>query len=98
MPGLPHRGHGLNVVPVPVRLHHLVHAQAAADLEQFLVLVGGVDQQGLAGAAAAEHVDVVVHRADDNLVYFGGGVAPDLLQRSHPTSVGTIWSHRCHVW
>ena len=42
--GVAHRRDGLDVVPVPVRLDHLVHAEALADLEQLLVLVGGVDQ------------------------------------------------------
>ena len=43
-----------------------------ADLEQLLVLVGGVDEHGVAGAAAAQDVDVVVHRADHDLVDLGG--------------------------
>ena len=59
--------------------------RSLADLEQRLVLVGGVDEHGVAGPAATEDVDVVVHRAHHDLVDLGGGVAPDLLQLSHAT-------------
>ena len=41
---------------------------ALAQLEQLLVLVGGVDQHGVAGRLAAQHEHVVVVRADDELV------------------------------
>ena len=52
-----------------------------------LVLVGGVDEHGVPGAAATHDVDVVVHRAHDDLVDLGRRVAPDLLQLSHDPSV-----------
>ena len=85
---------------MPVRLHHLVHAEPLADLEQLLVLVGGVDEHGVARPAATQDVDVVVHRAHHDLVDLGGRVAPDLLQLSHDPSVAQrgFWSHRCLVW
>ena len=51
------------------------------------MLVGGVDEHGLAAAAAAQDVHVVVHRAHHDLVDLGGGVAPDFLKLSHGPSV-----------
>ena len=86
-PGVPHGGHRLDVVPVPVGLHHLVHAQVGADLEQGLVLVGGVDEHGIARPLRADHIDVVVHGADHYLVDFRRRIAPYHLQLSHPSSV-----------
>ena len=41
---------------------------ARLDLEQELVLVGGVDDDGVAGALAAHDEHVVLERADDELV------------------------------
>ena len=41
--GLAHRRHRLDVVPVAVGLEHAAHAERLAQLEQLLVLVGGVD-------------------------------------------------------
>ena len=58
----------LDVVPVAVGLDDLAHAEALAELEQLLVLVGGVDEQGVAGLPAAHDEDVVVQRSDDDLV------------------------------
>ena len=55
----------LDVVPVPVRGEHPAHAGGPAHLEQELVLVGGVDDDGLAGARAAHDEHVVLERADD---------------------------------
>ena len=59
---------GLDVVPVAVGLDDLAHAERAAELEQLLVLVGGVDEERVAGLAAAHDEDVVVVRPDDHLV------------------------------
>ena len=50
-----HRGHGLDVVPVAVGLEHPPHAEPLAELEQALVLVGGVEQHGVAGPQHALH-------------------------------------------
>ena len=72
--GVADRLDGLDVVPVAVGLDHLADAEVAAELEQALVLVGGVDQQGVAGLAATDDVDVVVHRADHHAVDLDGGV------------------------
>ena len=101
VPGVSHRGHRLDVVPVPVRLDDRADAEALADLEQRLVLVGRVDQHGVARAAAAQDVDVVVHRADDDLVDLGARVAPDLLRLSHGPSVaqpGAFGRGAARVW
>ena len=49
------------------------------------MLVGGVEQHGVAGLAAAQHVDVVVERAHDDHVDLGVGVRPD--ERVHRPSV-----------
>ncbi len=51
-----------------VGLHDLAHSETPAELEKLLVLVRGVDQQGIAAQAAAHHEDVVVQRPDDHLV------------------------------
>ena len=59
---------GLDVVPVPVGGEHAADARGPADLEQELVLVGGVDDDGLAGALAAHDEHVVLDRPDDELV------------------------------
>jgi hypothetical protein len=40
------------------------------------VLVGGVEQHGVAGVAALYDEDVVVIGADDDLVHLGVGVGP----------------------
>ena len=74
--GVAQLGHGLDVVPVAVGLEHLAHAEGRAQLEQALVLVGGVEQDGVAGLGAAHHVDVVVHRAHDDLVDLDAGGLP----------------------
>ncbi len=74
VPGVTHGGHRLDVVPVPVGLEHLPDPEVPAELEQLLVLVGGVDQDGVAGLLAPDHVDVVVHRADYDLVDLDEGV------------------------
>ena len=67
-PGVAHRLDRLDVVPVPVGGEHPPHAGGPADLEQELVLVGGVDDDGLTGALAAHHEDVVLERTDDELL------------------------------
>ena len=63
MPASRMRGDGLDVVPVAVCGEHPSHAGGPAHLEQQLVLVGGVDDDGLAGALAAHDEDVVLERA-----------------------------------
>ena len=69
--GIPHGRHGLDVVPVAVGLEHLANPEPAAQVEQLVVLVGRVEQDGVAGLLAAQHVDVVVHRPDDHLMDLG---------------------------
>ena len=59
---------GLDVVPVAMGLEDLAHAEVAAELEQLLVLVGGIDEHGVACLLAADDEDVVVDRPDDDLV------------------------------
>ncbi len=89
-----------------VGLHHLGHPQGATDLQEGLVLVGGVDEQGLAAPAAPHHVDVVVHRAHHHLVDLGSGVFPDLFEVSHQaripqrrgTSILGGWSKPAGFW
>ncbi len=66
--GVAHGRHGLDVVPVAVGLEHLAHVEPAAQVEQLVVLVGGVEQDGLAGLFASQDEDVVVDRSDDELV------------------------------
>ncbi len=65
--GVAHGRDRLDVVPVAVGLEHLADPEGLAQLEQALVLVGGVEQHGVAGLAAADDVDVVVHRPDRDL-------------------------------
>ena len=71
--GVAHRGDGLDVVPVPVRGEHPPDAGGPAHLEEQLVLVGRVDDDGLAGALAADDEHVVLDRADDELLDPDGG-------------------------
>src|SRR5690606_34515388 len=66
--GVAQLGHGLDVVPVPVGLEHRPHAEAAAEVEQPVVLVGRVEQDGLARLRAPQDVDGVVQRPHDDLV------------------------------
>ena len=65
IPRIAYRRHGLDVVPVAVRLDDLTHAQVAALLKQQVVLVGGVYKESITGLLAAQHEDVVVDGADN---------------------------------
>ena len=67
-PGVAHLGDGLNVVKVSMGGEHPPDARGPGDLEQELVLVRGVDQDGLAGALVAQDEHVVLVRPDDQLV------------------------------
>ena len=69
--------HGLDVVPVAVGLEHPPHAEPLAQLEQALVLVGGVEEHGVAGLGAAQHEHVVVDRTHHDLVDLDPGGIPD---------------------
>src|SRR5690606_35659514 len=60
-----------------VGLDDPAHPQPLAQLEEPLVLVGGVDQQRIAGLGAAQHDDVVVDRAHHHLVDLDPGGVPD---------------------
>jgi hypothetical protein len=54
-----------------------------AHLEERLMLVRCVDQQRIAGAPAAKHVDVVLNRADHHAVELACGVFPDPHEFGH---------------
>jgi hypothetical protein len=64
-----------------VGLEHLAHPERPAELQQPLVLVGGVDQHGVAALLATQDEHVVVHGADDHLVDLGLGVL--VVQSGH---------------
>ena len=68
MPGVAHLRDGLDVVEVAVGREHPADAGGACHLEQQLVLVRGVDEDGFARARAPQHEDVVLVRPDDELV------------------------------
>ena len=72
--GVAHGRDGLDVVPVAVGLEHRAHPQGAAQVEQAVVLVGGVEEHGVAGLLAAQDEDVVVHGTHHDLVDLGLGV------------------------
>jgi hypothetical protein len=74
IPRIAYRRHGLDVVPVAVRLDHSPDPEVAAQLQEPFVLVGGIDEQCVAGLAAPHDVDVVVHRSDDDPVHLDGAV------------------------
>ena len=74
--GLAQRRHGLNVVPVSVRLEYAPHPERRAELEQFLVLVGRIDEHSVTGGSAPHHEHVVVDRADDEAMYLDVFVLP----------------------
>ena len=59
---------GLDVVEVAVGGEHPADAGGPADLEQQLVLVGGVDEHRVAVLLVADDEHVVLVRADDDLV------------------------------
>jgi hypothetical protein len=91
---LAHRGHRLDVIPVPVRLEHPFHPEAVAQLEQLLVLVGGIEQNGVAGGAASHDEHVVLIGPDHHLVDLEVGVGP--VQRvgsSHGSSLAAVAQH-----
>src|SRR5690606_17479560 len=72
--GVAHLGDGLDVVPVPVGLDDPAYAERGGEVEQHVVLVGGVDEHGVTTVTAAQDEDVVVHRSDDDLVALHVGV------------------------
>ena len=92
--GLADGRHGLDVVPVAVRLEHPPHAERLAQLEQPLVLVGGVDEDGVTGAPAAHDEHVVLVRTDDDLVDRDVGVDPVQRRGAHRPSVPPRRSRR----
>ena len=51
-----------------VRFEHLAHIQPLAELEEAVVFVRRIEQHRVAGLLAPQHVHVVVHGADDDLV------------------------------
>src|ERR1019366_10697061 len=83
--GVPDRPHGRHVVPVAVGLDDRAHPEGLAHREEAVVLVRGVDQDGVTCAAAPHDVDVVGDRADDEAVHVDGGILPDPLDSLHGT-------------
>ena len=69
--------------PVAVGLEDAPDVQALGQLEELLVLVGGVEQDGVAGGLVAQHEDVVVVRAHDELVDLDLGVV--VVERHAPS-------------
>ncbi len=77
-----------------VRLEHSFHAESLAQLEQLLVLVGGVEQHRLAGLAAAHDEHVVLVRPDHHLVDLGIGVRPvERVGSRHAHSLAVVGAH-----
>jgi hypothetical protein len=74
--GVPDGGHGLDVVPVAMGLEHRPDPEPGAEVEEALVLVGRVDEDGLAGGLVPQHEDVVLVRPDHDLVHLGLLVRP----------------------
>ncbi len=90
---LAHCRHRLDVVPVTVGLDHLADAETLAELEQQLVLVGGVHEQGVARPAATQHVHVVVHGAHDGAVELARRVLPDAFDFGHAPRFAHVVDH-----
>ena len=86
--GVAHLRDGLDVVEVAVGGEHAPHAGGLRDLEQQLVLVGGVDEHRVAGALVAQHEHVVLERPDDDLVDpHVGGLVVRQPRRDHADEV-----------
>src|SRR5207244_2582149 len=77
------------VVPVAVGLEHLPHVEPLGEIEELVVLVGGVEQHGVAGLLAPQDVHVVVHRSDHDLVDLGLAVLVVEGIYTHETRLGT---------
>ena len=77
VPGVAQLRHGLDVVPVAVGLEDLLDVQRPAQLEQAIVLVRRVEQHGIAGLLAPQHVHVVLERPDHHHVDLGVSIRPD---------------------
>lgn len=76
-------------------------AERLGQLEEQVVLVGGVDQDRLRGFGAAHDVNVVVERSDHNLVYLNALIRVN--QRSVQVECRTvrhkdIMSPKCVGW
>ena len=91
--GVADRGNRLDVVPVTMGLDHLADAEALAEVQQVLMLVGGVHEERLTGSAAAQDVDVVVHRAHDGAVQLARRVLPDAFYVSHHPRLAHMVDH-----
>ena len=89
--GLPHGRHGLDVVPVAVGLEDAPHVERLRQLEELLVLVGGVEQHRVAGLPAAQDEHVVLVGADDELVDLDLLV---LVVQRHAVQSGTGFAER----
>jgi len=74
--GIAQLGDGLDVVPVAVCFEDVANVEHLAQLEEAVVFVGRVEQYCVAGLAASQHVHVVVHGADDDLMDLGIGIGP----------------------
>jgi hypothetical protein len=75
--------YGLNVVPVAVGLYDLAHAEGRRHLEKPLMLIGGVDEQGIARGAATNDIHVVFDRSHHEAVDLDRGIRPDQGDISH---------------
>ena len=72
-----HFGNRSDVIPVAVGLEDSAHIERLAELEQALVFVCSIQEDGVASVLASDHKDVVVHRTHHEFVDFGVGVVPD---------------------
>ncbi len=93
VPGVADRGDRLDVVPVTMGLDYPAYAEALAEVKQELMLVGGVHEERLSGSAAAQDVDVVVHRAHDGTVQLARRVLPDAFHFSHHPRLAHMVDH-----
>ena len=59
-----------------VGLQYPAHAEPLAQVEQLLVLVGRVDEHGVAGLAAAQHEHVVLVRPDNDAMDLEAAIGP----------------------
>ena len=83
----------LDVIPVPMGLDHAADPEALTEVEEKVVLVGGVHEEGVARPAAPQHVDVVVHRSHDGAVKLAGRVLPDALDARHASRFAHVVDH-----
>jgi len=77
---------GLDVIVMAVGLEHAPNPEGRTEFEQFLVLVGGIDEYGITRLSAPHHEHVVVVRTHHQFVHLDGGIVPvESVRRSHET-------------